>query len=1008
MLADGTHLAVLRLDGKPLGLLDEDARYAERRRRHAVLRALAETNVTLYEHLVCHDRVAPFPVGRFRSPYAAALARDYHAAIAPGLLARDWFLTIMVRPSRLNGLLGQMMGREPQPDASLLQQLEDRCATVLRALPDYGPRRLGLRRERGIAFSEIAEALRLMLYARWCPVPLPAGRLAGAIYTDRALCDRGGVEIQAPAGAAFARSFGFRDYPEKVPPQALDGLAAFGGRMVMTNSFRFLTRASVTDRFGLRETQMQNAGDRATSLIEGLGDVMDDVASGRAVMGDHHWCVTVHADSHAGLLATAGEMRSLLVNAGIAATPEGWGSEAAFWGQVPGAPAWLRCRHGAITGYNLVSLSPMAGFPRGGGRGHWGAPLLRLRTVGATAHDYHPHVGDVGHTLIFGPNGSGKTVFLALAAAHMDPALNPEGGVVVILDADGSNELTVRACGGRYTRILRGQPSGMAPFKALRDTPEARAWLLEFTLGLIMSDGGPPPSPPQVERLARGIAFLLRRRAAIRSFAALRQFADHAEGGCGDRLGRWCRDGALGWAFDGEEDRIQLDAGMVGIDNSDLLADDAATFRAPMAAYQLFRIGEKVGTGIPGAVLADEAQAYLPDARFAAGFERFVTRLRKGNGMLWLAMQQPQAILRHPIGQALVSNSLTKLLFPNSAAEADAYREGLHCTEGELEAVREGMVALGKGTFLVKRDEGSFIARARPLRPAGPRRHPLRQPAAPGAGAQDHGRAGQGSRRLGSRIPPPPQGGRQPMTRYHVAALAAALALSTAAPPAQAQGLPVYDNASNFTRIAEAGKALQQAIQQYRMLEFHLQHPGACTDVGGVANALGGATRTFMPEARELAGLLSGGGSLYGAASGLLATGRYADVGRIGVFAQEMQRRGHRQVVGPGLIGLAGRGRHGSGVQAAAAIPLMSAHALNARALAARYSLAVTWSRRRWKRLAIWSWAERKRCACRADLKRFICRSRRRVGWCEFSARLFRPLCWRCSTPGITSRFAAP
>ena len=151
---------------------------------------------------------------------------------------------------------------------------------------------------------------------------------------------------------------------------------------------------------------------------------------------------------------------------------------------------------------------------------------------------------------------------------------------------------------------------------------------------------------------------------------------------------------------------------MVGIDNSDLLADDAATVRAPMAAYQLFRIGEKVGTGIPGAVLADEAQAYLPDARFAAGFERFVTRLRKGNGMLWLAMQQPQAILRHPIGQALVSNSFTKLLFPNSAAEADAYREGLHCTEGELEAVREGMVALGKGTFLVKRDEGSFIARA--------------------------------------------------------------------------------------------------------------------------------------------------------------------------------------------------------------------------------------------------------------------------------------------------------
>src|ERR687886_1464546 len=72
-----------------------------------------------------------------------------------------------------------------------------------------------------------------------------------------------------------------------------------------------------------------------------------------------------------------------------------------------------------------------------------------------------------------------------------------------------------------------------------------------------------------------------------------------------------------------------------------------------------------------------------------------------------------------------------------------------------------------------------------------------------------------------------------------------------------------------------------------------------------------------------------------------------------------------------------------SSVQAAAATPLMSAHVSNARALAARNWTAETWSRRRWKRLSIWSWAERNRCAWPADLKRFICRSRRRVGWWE-------------------------
>src|SRR5271165_6888128 len=50
---------------------------------------------------------------------------------------------------------------------------------------------------------------------------------------------------------------------------------------------------------------------------------------------------------------------------------------------------------------------------------------------------------------------------------------------------------------------------------------------------------------------------------------------------------------------------------------------------------------------------------------------------------------------------------------------------------------------------------------------------------------------------------------------------------------------------------------------------------------------------------------------------------------------------------------------------------------------------------------------ERNRCTCRGDLKRFMIRSRRRVGWWEFSARLLRPLCCRCSTPGMISRLAA-
>ena len=45
-----------------------------------------------------------------------------------------------------------------------------------------------------------------------------------------------------------------------------------------------------------------------------------------------------------------------------------------------------------------------------------GPPLLFAKTEGATPFRLSLHVGDVGHTLVVGPTGAGKSVLLALIA----------------------------------------------------------------------------------------------------------------------------------------------------------------------------------------------------------------------------------------------------------------------------------------------------------------------------------------------------------------------------------------------------------------------------------------------------------------------------------------------------------------------------------------------------------------------------------------------------------------
>src|SRR4051812_47005421 len=449
LLADGSHLATLRIDGRPMSLMDDQARYAERRRRHAMLRALADTNLSLYEHHVCHDRIEPFRHGRFRSAYARQLAEDYHAGLDSGLRVREWFLTIIVRPPPFSGVIQRLKGKPPKSDESLLRQLEEKAASVLAMLRDYHPVRLGIRMSGGVPFSEIGEAMRLVLYGRWHPVPISTGSLAGTIYTHRVICGMRGFEVLSPGGSSFGLLFGLRDYPEVAKPAILDGLLAAKTRLVMTNSFHFRSAAAASDRMALQQRRMMNAGDRAHSLSQGLDEAIDDVQSGRTIVGDHHWSLAVHAGSMAQLDRGGGEIGATLATTStLAAAPEALGCSPAYWAQVPGAPAVVRARHGNVSGFNFCSFSSLCGFPAGSKKPHWGHPVLRLVTHGNTAHDYDPHVRRVAQALLIGPPGYGKSLLIGLFDALLEQALFPKHGLSVILDKDGSNELSVLARGG--------------------------------------------------------------------------------------------------------------------------------------------------------------------------------------------------------------------------------------------------------------------------------------------------------------------------------------------------------------------------------------------------------------------------------------------------------------------------------------------------------------------------------------------------------------------------------
>ena len=566
LLEDGSLLAMAHIAGHPFELEDHADRNARLRLLNTLYRNLADDNVTVYTHLVRQTDTEPHATGDFRSKFAAALDAAYRQTVlANSLFTNAYFVTLVVSPRSVLGTgfgkFRSKIGRNsPSVADGLARELEDQWHILANGLESFLIRRLGVYERDGIVFSEIAETLRLIITGRHLRVPIVSGHLGDSIYTDRVICGRRGIEIRAPDKSTYGTIFSFREYPAKTRPGMLNTLLSAPFPLVLSQSFGFVTRAQAQGKLSLKSAQMIGAQDKATSQISGLDEAADALASNEFVMGTHHLSLAVYGDTLAEVEDRAGRARGRLADSGAVVVEERLGLEAAFWSQLPGNAEW-RTRPGAINSKNFAGLSSFDNFPAGQAQGHWGPPIARFRTDGGTAYDYVPHVQDVAMTIIFGPIGSGKTALLMFLLAMFEQSMvaqNRQSGMrgsVVFFDKDRGGELLVRACGGTYLELRRGEASGMSPLRGLQSTDADKDFLRGWIVALIQSDGKGALNPEEEKRLERAIGRQLSMPVDMRSLAALREFLGHSDPtGCGPRLEKWCRGNALGWAFDNDHD----------------------------------------------------------------------------------------------------------------------------------------------------------------------------------------------------------------------------------------------------------------------------------------------------------------------------------------------------------------------------------------------------------------------------------------------------------------------
>jgi type IV secretion system protein VirB4 len=760
----GDYLQVFRLDGASFESADDEQLNTWHERLNVLWRNIASPNVALWtqvirrrEQRMKESTVGTIPVrdGTFDprgdNPFAGALASKYGRRLAGEILMiNELYLAVLYRPAAglATGLASKALSRAQHDGwqlelADALDACEKLAQTLRASLLRYEPEILGSYRVGKVWCSSLLEYLGVLVNGEWQRMPLPRGPINQMLATTRLFFGTEALEYRTPTETRVAAFLGIKEYPTPSVVGMYNQLLSAPFPLVLTQSFAFLTKATGQGLLQRQFHRMANAGDFAVSQADELKDALDALTSNEFVMGDHHFSLQVLADvtddGARGSDTSALRLkvlnnylalaRSLLADTGMTVAREDLALEAAFWAQLPGNFP-LRPRKAPITSRNFAAMAPYHNYPIGRATGnHWGDALTLLITSARSPYYFSLHASDptdpdggsrkdTGHTLICGPTGSGKTVFIGFLLAM----LSRQGVTQVIFDKDRGLEILVRALGGEYLPLQNGVPTGFNPLQLAPSSSNVE-FLKTWLRGLSRAAGLPPA--PGGDGFLRGKSLSTREQAdldqALRGTLALEpparrlsrliEFLDPTDPeGMHARLVRWCEvtQGDYAWVFDNAEDTVlpRLSAhSTIGFDVTEFL--DHETTRSPVTLY-LFHLVRQLLDGRRLACWMDEFWRLLADPAFENFAKDGPKTWRKLNGVMCLATQSASDVLDSPISRTLIEQTPTKVFFPNSDASAAEYCQGFGLSEREFKLIKEELEP-GSRMFLVKQGHHSVV-----------------------------------------------------------------------------------------------------------------------------------------------------------------------------------------------------------------------------------------------------------------------------------------------------------
>jgi type IV secretion system protein VirB4 len=352
----------------------------------------------------------------------------------------------------------------------------------------------------------------------------------------------------------------------------------------------------------------------------------------------------------------------------------------AWLGSLPGH-VYANVRQPLVHTLNLAHLMPLSSVWAGpASNHHLGAPpLLYAETSGSTPFRLSTHVGDVGHMLIVGPTGAGKSVFLALLALQFRRYACAQ---VTIFDRGMSARAAVLAMGGAHHVLAADGTLAFQPLAGI-DDPATRSWAAEWIGALLVHEGVTviPEVKDAVWSALTSLASAHPRERTLTGLAVLLQ-----SNALKAALGPYTLDGPFGRLLDAAEDRLAL-SDVQCFETEDLMHQAGAVL--PVLTYLFHRLEARFD-GKPSLLILDEAWVYLDNPLFAARIREWLKVLRKKNVAVVFATQSLADIAESAIAPAIIESCPQRIFLANDRAvepQARAAYERFGLNDRQIELI---------------------------------------------------------------------------------------------------------------------------------------------------------------------------------------------------------------------------------------------------------------------------------------------------------------------------------